>query len=68
MRHYDLTIDYKPGSNQLIGRTVLDAVALTDLNEFTLDLHGLMVSKVNVDAVPVSRFWTRHGKLACPHR
>jgi aminopeptidase N len=63
VRHYDLNIDYKPGSNQLIGRTVLDAVALTDLNEFSLDLHGLTVSKVNVDAVPVSRFWTRHGKL-----
>lgn len=63
VRSYDLSIDYKPGPNQLQGRAVVEAVALTDLDEFSLDLRGLTVSRVAVDVVNVAKFWARHGKL-----
>ena len=63
VRNYDLSLEYKPDSNQLIGRAVLEAVALTDLDQFSLDLRGLMVSKVSLDVVPVARFVVRHGKI-----
>lgn len=63
VRSYDLTIDYKLESNHLSGRAVLEAVALTDLDELSLDLRGLKVSKVSLDAVPLARFSVKRGKL-----
>ncbi len=61
--HYDLRIAYRVDANHLDGRAELRAVALTDVDELHLDLKGLRVSKVRVDAVPVTKFMTRHGKL-----
>jgi aminopeptidase N len=63
VRSYDLNIDYKPSSNQLIGRAVIEAVALTDLTVLSLDLHGLAVSRASLDVVGVAKFWVRRGKL-----
>lgn len=63
VRSYDLSIDYKPSSNQLTGRAVIEAEAVTDLNEFSLDLRGLQALRLNVDIVGVQRFWHMHGKL-----
>ena len=37
VRRYGLSIDYKPSTNQLIGKAVIEASALTDLDEFSLD-------------------------------
>lgn len=63
VRHYDLTVAYDPDSNQLKGRAVLDAVAATDVDVLHLDLSGLRVTKVSVDATPVVRFSVRTDKL-----
>ena len=63
VRHYDLRIRYQVDSNQLDGRAVLEAVALTDLDELHLDLRGLSVRKVSMDAATVSKFSTKGGKL-----
>jgi aminopeptidase N len=63
VRRYDLSIDYTPSSNQLVGRAVIEAAALVDLDEISLDLHGLSVARVAVDVVGVEKFWTRVGKL-----
>ena len=49
MSHYDLDIDYKVDGNRLSGRAQIEAVALTDLTEFRLDLHHLRPAKVTVD-------------------
>ena len=63
VRRYDLTIEYKPNTNQLIGKAVIEATALSDLEEFALDLHGLAVPRVGIDVVGVKRFSARRGKL-----
>lgn len=63
VRNYDLSIDYKLESNHLNGRAVLEATALTDLNELSLDLRGLKVSKVSLDAVPIAKFSLKRDKL-----
>lgn len=63
VRSYDLSIGYKLESNQLKGRAILEAVALTDVDELHLDLHGLKVSKVSIDAAPVARFSVKRDKV-----
>lgn len=63
VRHYDLRLSYSLESNQLQGRAVLDAVALTDVDELHLDLRGLRVSKVTVDVAPVGRFSLKGDKV-----
>jgi aminopeptidase N len=63
VRSYDLSIDYKLESNHLSGRAVLEATALTDLDEISLDLRGLKVSKVSFDAVPIAKFSLKRDKL-----
>ena len=47
--HYDLQVTYSVESNQLRGKAVLDAVAVSNLRELRLDLSGLRVTKVQVD-------------------
>jgi aminopeptidase N len=47
--HYDLAISYKVHGNHLTGLAVLSAVARVDLERFSLDLHGLRVTKLTVD-------------------
>jgi aminopeptidase N len=46
---YDIQIDYKPATNRLSGRVVINAVARRPLRSFALDLVGLRASKVRVD-------------------
>ena len=46
---YDIDITYKPSTNRLTGRVVLNAVARRTLRSFTVDLVGLRAAKVRVD-------------------
>ncbi|MFG6403601.1 M1 family metallopeptidase [Microbacterium sp. P04] len=46
---YDLRLDYRVRTNRLEGVAVLEAVAVTELRTFTLDLVGLRASRVRVD-------------------
>ena len=66
--HYDLTIDYRLEGNQLSGKAVIVAAALEDLSRFSLDLHGLRVTKVTVDRGAVAKFAQRGSKLAIKTR
>jgi aminopeptidase N len=65
--HYDLTLSYNVESNQLRGKAVLSAQALTDLREVRLDLSGLRVTKVTVDGVG-SRFVVKRDHLVVKPR
>ncbi|MER5182804.1 M1 family metallopeptidase [Streptomyces sp. NPDC002896] len=47
--HYDLKIDYDPGSRRLTGETEITARATQALSAFNLDLKGLRVESVKVD-------------------
>ncbi|MEU0675909.1 M1 family metallopeptidase [Streptomyces sp. NPDC006172] len=47
--HYDLTLNYDPGSRRLEGRAVLTARATQRLTRFDLDLRGLKVTGLTVD-------------------
>ncbi|MGW1026114.1 M1 family metallopeptidase [Streptomyces sp. NPDC002577] len=47
--HYDLKIDYDPGSRRLTGETEITARATQVLSAFNLDLKGLRVESVSVD-------------------
>ena len=63
VEHYELGLDYSLESNQLTARAVIDAVALTDLDQLRLDLHELKVTKVSVEGNRVAKFSQSKGKL-----
>ncbi|CAI9400714.1 M1 family metallopeptidase [Nocardioides sp. T2.26MG-1] len=63
VRHYDLRLDYRVDGNRLDGHAELEAVALVDLDELALDLHGLDVAKVRVDVAAVARYTHKQGRL-----
>ena len=65
--HYDLALSYNVDSNQLRGKAVLSAHALTDLREVRLDLSGLRVTKVTVDGA-ASRFVVKPDHLVVKPR
>jgi len=65
--HYSLQIDYKVDGNRLAGRAQLSAVANVDLHEFTLDLHGLRVTKLMVDGAP-AKFSARRDRVVVKPR
>ena len=46
---YDIEITYKPSTNRLSGRVVLNAVARRPIRSFAVDLVGLRAAKVRVD-------------------
>lgn len=46
---YDIEITYKPSTNRLSGRVVLNAVARRPIRSFAVDLVGLRASRVRVD-------------------
>lgn len=50
--HYDITLKVDPVANTIAGVTTIEAVALSDLNQFDLDLSGLEVDSVLVDGSP----------------
>jgi aminopeptidase N len=47
--HYDLTLDYAPSSNQLVGTAVITARATQNLSSFNLDLRGFEISRLLVN-------------------
>jgi hypothetical protein len=48
-QHYDLTIQYQPVGQVLLGETIIESKATQPLTQFSLDFHGLSVSAVEVD-------------------
>lgn len=60
---YELDIDYKLASNRLIGRAVLDAVALRTVSAIVLDLAGLRAVKVQLNGKKVRKFSQRAEQL-----
>jgi aminopeptidase N len=60
--HYDLELDYRPGTGRLAGRATISAVAAESLTEVVLDLGTFRVDRVAVDGKPV-RYAHRTGKL-----
>ena len=63
VEHYELGLDYSLEANRLTARAVIDAVALTDLDQVRLDLHELKVTKVSVEGNRVTKFSQSKGKL-----
>ncbi|WP_426998880.1 M1 family metallopeptidase [Pseudarthrobacter sp. N5] len=60
---YELDLDYKLASNRLMGRAVLDAVALRAVSAVVLELVGLRAVKVQLNGRKVRRFSQRAGQL-----
>jgi aminopeptidase N len=60
--HYSLGLGYKIIGNRLDGDAVLSCTALTDTTTVTLDLAGLRVAKVFLDAQP-AQFTHRGSRL-----
>jgi aminopeptidase N len=58
--HYDLNLSYDPAGRNLSGVMTLTAVATQNLSSFDLDLQGLNVRSVSVDAIPAS--FSRDGQ------
>jgi aminopeptidase N len=50
--HYTIDLSVDVADNQINGFTTLDAQATESLSSFNLDLHGLEVSSVTVNAAP----------------
>jgi hypothetical protein len=46
--HYDLALAYDPATEMLQGTATIDATALQNLSELSIDLHGMQVSSVLV--------------------
>ena len=65
VNRYSLGLGYKLIGNRLDGDAVLSCVALTDTSAVTLDLAGLRVAKVWLDASP-ARFTHRGHRLRIP--
>ena len=61
-RHYDLALSYDPATKLLQGTATIDATALKNLSEFSLDLHEMPVSGVLVDG-HTATFAQQPGKL-----
>jgi aminopeptidase N len=60
--HYDLTIRYDPATKLLQGTAKIDAVALQNLSEYSLDLYNMPVSSVLVGGAQAT-FKQEPGKL-----
>ncbi|MEU1972438.1 M1 family metallopeptidase [Microbacterium sp. NPDC019599] len=50
VRHYGLDVSYDPATDNLVGTAVITATASKSLSSFNLDLDGLDVSSVRVNA------------------
>ena len=61
-RHYDLTLAYNSDTKLLQGTAAIDATALKNLSEYSLDLYGMPVSSVLVDGNQAA-FKQEPGKL-----
>jgi aminopeptidase N len=61
---YELDLEYKVAINRLSGSATITAVALSELQQLTLDLSSaLTVSKVTVNGKRAAQFSSRAGKL-----
>jgi aminopeptidase N len=60
--HYDARISFQAGSGDIRATTTIKATALEPLSRFSLDLDGLHVTRVNVDAEHAT-FARSKGKL-----
>jgi aminopeptidase N len=56
--HYDITLKVDPIANTLEGTTTIQALALSELSRFNLDMSGLVVTSVSVDGV--AAVFSRH--------
>ena len=52
VEHYTLELTWQPDGAHIDGVTTIEATATQDLSRFNLDLAGLTVSSVTVDAAP----------------
>jgi aminopeptidase N len=59
VQSYDLTLDYTPSSNRLVGTAVIGARATQDLSSFNLDLRGFTISRLLVNGRAAT--FTRDG-------
>ena len=50
--HYDIDLSYAPKGGTIHGTTLVVATATRTLRHFTLDLHGLRVTRVDVAVTP----------------
>ncbi len=50
--HYDVSLDYRPSRGSLRATAVIEARARQRLRRFSLDLHGLTVTRVEVNGEP----------------
>lgn len=62
VEHYDLAVDYRPGSNRLSGRARLSVTATQSLSGFSLDLAAFRIGRVLVDGKR-ARYTHGAGKL-----
>lgn len=51
-QHYEVDLKVDPKSNQVVGRTIMEAEATQDLASFNLDFHGCQVDQVQVNGKP----------------
>lgn len=60
---YDIDIDVRVSGGRVDGLAVLSAVATQTLSRFSLDLAGLVASKVSVNGTRAAKFSQDDGKL-----
>src|SRR5919197_4388953 len=60
--HYDLELDYRPGTARLAGHAKISAVTGPALDQFSLDLEPFRINRVAVDGRS-ARYTHRAGKL-----
>ncbi|SCE93231.1 Peptidase family M1 [Micromonospora coriariae] len=65
--HYGLDVRYDPATDRLTGRATITATAIQDLSRFNLDLAGLEVSTVTVDAARAEHRRDDGELLVTPH-
>jgi aminopeptidase N len=68
VRHYDVRLDYAPGTNRLEARTTVRATTRQRLRSFQLDLVGMRVSSVRVDGRPARFRRTFERLVVVPRR
>jgi aminopeptidase N len=60
VQKYNLTLDYTPATNQLVGTAVINATATQNLSSFNLDLRGFAISRLLVNGRAAA--FTRSGQ------
>lgn len=67
VRHYGLDVRYNPGTDRLVGRARIKAVAGKDLSRFNLDFKGLNLSSITVDGAEARwKRWRGHELVITP--